>query len=165
MKIKTYGILALMVLCVSAISSCEFKSKEELYMERGLDILSNKKMVDFVFIDGVEVEEIGVIRDKKKQVKVLIFKMSDQTELHGLEGYKVALRARIKAGNDQVRTERWDFDPKIIEVNSHKYLRTEIPVKERMINKLSIYLYQKDDPGKQRRGEELIVNKLPTHND
>ena len=45
------------------------KPKTELYLERGLDILSNKKEVNFNIHKGITIEEIGIIRDQKKVLK------------------------------------------------------------------------------------------------
>ena len=54
------------------LGSCKLKTKTELYLERGLDILSNKKEVDFSFGKDIKVAEIGIVRDQKENKKTLI---------------------------------------------------------------------------------------------
>lgn len=134
-------------------------------MERGLDILSNKKQVNFKLFEGVEIEQIGVIRDKKEDKKVIVFMLSPKTDSISLAGYKIGLRAGIKGDENNTRTERWDFNPKILSVKSYKYLTREITLKEDKIQKLSVFLYRNIDSREQRQGNVLTVENLLTYND
>jgi len=55
------------------------KPKTDLYLERGLDILSNKKEIDFNIYEDITIHELGVIRDQKEGIKTLVFKLDDTT--------------------------------------------------------------------------------------
>ena len=158
---KKSGLLLLVLI----IAACSLKSKEELYMERGLDILSNKKQVNFQLKEGVTIEEIGVIRDKKERKKVLVFKMHPTIHTDSLTGKMISLRARIVEKNKSVRIEHWDFEPVLMEIGGHKYLTTDIHLEEDKIQKLYVYIYRFGDDKKRNQGPVLTVPNLGTYND
>jgi hypothetical protein len=146
-------------------ASCNLKSKTELYLERGLDLLSNKEVVDFALSEEVIIEELGIIRDKKEGKKVLVFKMHESTRQTGLAGHKIFLRARIKQADGAFRVERWDFTPVLIEVRGYKYLTTEFRMEENKIQKLSVRLMDAKNENKKNQGPVLTVFNLWTYND
>jgi hypothetical protein len=164
-RIPTVRNSVLALLIGSLLTACGLKSKTELYLERGLDILSNKKQVEFTLTEGVEIEELGVIRDKKEGKKVLVFRMHPSTHQDALSGYTIGLKARIRGENDSVRIELWDFDPNLQAVKSNQYLTRDIYMKEDKIQKLNVYLYLAGDVKKQRIGDLLVVQNLWTYND
>ncbi|MEM9001240.1 MAG: hypothetical protein AAGB24_13330 [Bacteroidota bacterium] len=134
-----------------------------MYLERGLDILSNKKEVNFELHDGIRINEVGVIRDKKEHKKILVLKMDNQVTDALLRDYTVRLRARIKT--EEARIENWDFVPSICVTNGHTYLTKEIEIPEDKINKLVIYLYRPGDEKKRAIGNRLELKNLFTYND
>jgi hypothetical protein len=164
-RIGTIRGACILVLIALTIASCSLKTKTELYMERGLDLLSNKQQVDFALSRDVFIEELGVIRDKKEGKKILVFRMHPSTEQQALEGHKLSLRARIKQKDDSIRIEEWDFVPVLIEVSDHKYLTREIQMEEDRIQKLYIRLNDTEDGNKEKRGPLLTVVNLWTYND
>ena len=156
---------AILVAIVLIVASCSLKSKTELYLERGLDLLSNKQQVDFALSEKVIVEEVGVIRDKKEGKKVLVLRMHPSTEQAHLDGNKIHLRTRIKQKDNAVRIEEWDFSPNLLEFGGHKYLTTELNVEEDKIRKLSVSLIDSENGQVSRRGPVLTVINLWTYND
>lgn len=160
-------VLALLTFIISFtfILSCRFKSKNELYMERGLDILSNKIKVDFSLSNDLIIEEIGVIRDKKTNKKTLIFKLPDSLEVGSTADCVVGVKAKIRDQKKRLRTEKWDFHLKIMEIGGHKYVIRDIKVSEDKIQDLTVYLYRWVEGEKQYFGETLTVKKLHTYND
>lgn len=148
-------------------AGCNPKPKTELYLERGLDILSNKKIVDFEFIDEIVVKEIGVVRDKKENKKTLIFKMGNGVSKDKLALYKIRMVAEIKGkGKTKTKTvKKWDFKPTMFRVNETNYIIREIRVKEDRIRKLSVFLYHLDDREKTPAGSTLTIKNLYTYND
>lgn len=159
----TRNLIVLLVFTVAF--ACNFKPKTELYLERGLDILSNKKDVDFILLDSIEIDQIGVIRDKKEQKKVIVFMMNSKTDSMSLQGLRVGLRAGIKGDDSGMRTERWDFEPRIIERKGFRYLTRDIVLKEDKIQTLSVFLYRDKDTNEQSLGEILTLENILTYND
>ncbi|MCL6266669.1 hypothetical protein [Flagellimonas myxillae] len=162
---KPPRVLAIVFLVALAIVnvSCSPKSKTELYLERGLDILSNKKEVDFTLLEGITIEEVAVIRDKKEDKKILVLKMDPKASTEKLEGYTMRARARIK--NDTFRIENWDFNPVLTETKEYKYLTKEIALEENQVRKLTLFLYKTGNERKTKVGSALEIKKLITDND
>lgn len=163
MTIVIRNIIILFVFTLT--SGCTFKPKTELYLERGLDLLSNKKQVNFILLDSIEIEQIGVVRDKKEQKKVIVFMMNPETDSKRLDGLRVGLRAGIRGEDNKFRTVQWDFDPKIIERKGHRYLTKDIKLREDKIQKLSVFLYRDIDTSEQIQGNVLMLKNLLTYND
>ena len=156
---------AILIIIALSCFSCELKSKTGLYLERGLDILSNRKQVDFSFNEEIVVEEIGVIRDKKENKKTLVFKLQEDVTAGDLAGYVLGVRAVIRGKGNKKRVEEWDFKPVITEVKNTRYLVKDIHVKEDKIQEFTVYLYRVGDGEKHVQGNVLTVNNLYTYND
>lgn len=147
-----------------AIFAC--KPKTELYLERGLDILSNVKKVEFNIYQDIIIKRIGVIRDQKEETKTLVFKLDSNTNDDSIKNnYVIGLKAWIENDNNRERIENWDFRPKIITSKGHKYILKEIKVKEDKIKKMKIYAYQNIDGKKHKIGSSILLNKIYTYND
>lgn len=142
------------------------KPKTELYLERGLDILSNKKEVNFKIHKNIAIKEIGVIRDKKNSNKTLVFKLNSSTTEDVFKDInELGVRVWITDDNGAKRIENWDFRPKLVQVKEHKYILKEIKIKEGQIRKMKIYMYQEIDKKKHKIGDSLMLNKVNTYND
>jgi len=142
------------------------KPKTELYLERGLDILSNKKEVNFKIHKNITIKEIGVIRDQKNSNKTLVFKLNNSTTEEVFNDInELGVRVWIIDDNGTKRIENWDFKPKLVEVKEHKYILKEIKIKEDQIKKMKIYMFKEIDGKKQKIGDSLMLNKVNTYND
>ena len=109
------------------LTAMSCKSKTELYLERGLDILSNKKEVNFQLFKDVWVKEIGVIRDQKLEKKTLILNLKDTLGKAMFEiDDMIGVRVWIIDDNKVKRVENWDFKPLIVYRKGFKYLLKEI---------------------------------------
>ena len=160
-SIRTFTIFFLLIISFGC------KPKTDLYLERGLDILSNKEKVNFTLINGIKIEEVGVIRDQKEGIKTLIFKMDESTSKDFLSNEEVFFGVRVWIiGEDQKkRIENWDFEPKLIEVENFKYILKPIQIREHQIKKMKIYLYKIENKKKLKIGDSLMLNKVNTYND
>lgn len=149
------------------IISVSCKPKTELYLERGLDILSNKENVNFKIFNGFTIHEIGVIRDQKEGIKTLVFKIDEQSPFEELSKSNIifGIRVWIIDDNDKKRIENWDFKPKITNVKDYKYVLREINIKENQIKKMKIYAYQNIEGKKHKIGSTIILHKVNTYND
>ncbi len=144
--------------------SCE--SKTELYLERGLDILSNKKEVNFQLFKDVWVKEIGVIRDQKLEKKTLILNLKDTLGKAMFEiDDMIGVRVWIIDDNKVKRVENWDFKPLIVYRKGFKYLLKEIKIKEDQIKKMKIYSFKEINGKKIKLGDSLMLKKVNTYND
>jgi hypothetical protein len=142
------------------------KPKTDLYLERGLDILSNKKEVNFSLYQDITINEIGVIRDQKEGKKTLVLKLDDMTTQEAFNNDNIiGIRVWIVDENKVKRNEDWDFKPKLTTVKNYKYILQEIKIKEDQVQKIKIYMYIKEDSIKQKIGASLLLNKLNTYND
>ena len=142
------------------------KSKVDLHLERGLDILSNKKQVNFNISNDITIKEIGVIRDQKEGMKTLVFKLDDNTTKESFDNVNtLGVRVWILDDNEVKRIENWDFKPKLIQVKKHKYILKEITIKEDQIKKMKIYMFKEKDGRKIKIGDSLMLNKVNTYND
>ena len=142
------------------------KSKTELYLERGLDILSNVKEIDFNIYQDLTVNEVGIIRDQKEDTKTLVFKLDNDTNVKAFENDNIiGIRVWIIDNNNNKRKEDWDFKPKLIQSNDYKYITKEIEVEEDRIKKMKIYAYQLKDGKKHKKGSSILLQKIYTYND
>ena len=142
------------------------KSKTELYLERGLDILSNVKKIDFNLYQGVTINEVGVIRDQKEETKTLVFKLDSDSDLRAFENDNIiGIRVWIVDNNNNKRKEDWDLKPKLIQSGDYKYIIKEINVKEDRIKKMKIYAYQLKNGEKRKIGSSILLQKIYTYND
>lgn len=142
------------------------KPKTELYLERGLDILSNKKEVNFQIHKGITIREIGVIRDQEKNDKTLVFKLNSSTVKESFNDVNtLGLRVWIVDDNEVKRIENWDFKPKLFQIKEHKYILKEIEIKEDQIKKMKIYMFKEEEGKKFKIGDSLMLNKVNTYND
>lgn len=153
------------VLCMLIlIFAC--KPKTDLYLERGLDILSNKKKVNFNIHEDITINEIGVIRDQKEEIKTLVFKLDDMTTQEAFNNNNImGVRVWVVGANNIKRNEDWDFKPKLTIVKNHKYILQEIKIKENQIKKIKVYMYTKENGKKNKIGTSLLLHKLNTYND
>lgn len=142
------------------------KPKTDLYLERGLDLLSNTEKVNFNIFKEITINEIGVIRDQKEGIKTLVFKLDNNTDEEAFKNNNlIGVRVWIVDENKAKRIENWDFKPKLTQVKKHKYILKEIKIKEDQIKKMKIYMYQEIDKKKHLIGTSLILNKVNTYND
>ena len=162
MSRKYFHYFAFFIIIV--VFSC--KSKTELYLERGLDILSNVKEIEFNIYQDVIINEIGIIRDQKEGIKTLVFKLDNNTNKNAFNNNSIiGVRVWIIDENNNERKENWDFKPKLIKSKGHKYILKKIKVKEDIIKKMKIYAYQNIDGKKQKIGSSILLNKIYTYND
>lgn len=142
------------------------KSKTELYLERGLDILSNTKEVNLNIYNDIIINEVGVIRDQKEKTKTIVFKLNQNAKEESIEdNYVIGVRVWIVDKDNHKRKENWDFKPKLITASDHKYFLKKINVKEDRIRKMKIYAYQKLDDEKRVIGSSIVLHKIYTYND
>ncbi len=148
------------------LTAMSCKSKTELYLERGLDILSNKKEVNFQLFKDVWVKEIGVIRDQKLEKKTLILNLKDTSGKAVFEiDDMIGVRVWIIDDNKVKRVENWDFKPQIVYRKGFKYLLKEIKIKEDQIKKMKIYSFKEINGKKIKLGDSLMLKKVNTYND
>ena len=147
-------------------TSCTLKSKTELYLERDLDILSNKKEVNFSLIEDVVIREVGIIRDRSKNNKTIVIKFDNAVTNQTLSNYRIRLKAKIRDENDSIRKPNWNIEPSSIrEVNGNKFLLKEVKVQEDKIQRLTISLHQETGNNIKRVGNVLVLRNLYTYND
>lgn len=161
---KNFKIQGLLVLLLISLAC---KSKTELYLERGLDILSNKEEINYNLYDHIIIEEIGIIRDQKEGIKTLVFKLNDSVSEDYLFDSElfVGVRVWIIDNDKNKRIENWDFKPKITQISSYKYILKGIKIEEDQIKKMKIYMYQKEGEKKNKLGTPMVLNKVNTYND
>lgn len=142
------------------------KPKTELYLERGLDILSNVKEIEFNLYEDIIIEEIGIIRDQKEEAKTLVLKLDNNINKEAFKNNNIiGVKVWIVDNNNNERIENWDFKPKLIQSKEYKYILKEIKVKEDRIKKMKIYAYQKIDGKKHKIGSSILLHKIYTYND
>lgn len=162
MRKKRVQISVLFVLIL--IIGC--KPKTDLYLERGLDILSNKKEVKFNISHDIIINEIGVIRDQKKGIKTLVFKLDEMTTQEAFNNVNtLGIRVWIVDENGKKRIEDWDFKPKLVQVKKHNYILKKIAIKEDQVKKMKIYMYNVKNGQKHKIGDFLMLDKVNTYND
>ena len=152
------------ILMLLFLGSCNLKTKTELYLERGLDILSNKKEVDFSFGGNITVNEVGVIRDQKENKKTLVLKLVGPVNQGFLNDHILGVRIQIKQDKKTIK-KNFDFKPQLITANEHNYLTRVIDVPQDKIKEMDLFFYQTNDPEKQIVGELLKLNNIITYND
>lgn len=160
---KTYLKILLFFLFISI---CSCKSKTELYLERGLDILSNKEKIDFQLNQDILISEIGVIRDQKEGTKTLVFKLNPSTNEKAINNNDfIGLRVWVIDKKGEKRIEDWDFRPAIIMVNNYKYILQKISLKENQIKRMKLYMYSIENGKKVKKGSSIVLHKINTYND
>ncbi len=159
---RKYGLHVLVIFLI--LSSCKLKTKTELYLERGLDILSNKKEVNFSLGGNITVKEVGVIRDQKENKKTLVLKLAGPVNQGFLNDHILGVRIQIKQDKKTIR-KNFDFKPLLITVNEYDYLARVIDVPQDKIKQMDLFFYQTNDPEKQIVGELLKLNNIITYND
>lgn len=159
---RKYSLHVLVIFLI--LSSCKLKTKTELYLERGLDILSNKKEVNFSLGGNITVKEVGVIRDQKENKKTLVLKLAGPVNQGFLNDHILGVRIQIKQDKKTIR-KNFDFKPLLITVNEYDYLARVIDVPQDKIKQMDLFFYQTNDPEKQIVGELLKLNNIITYND
>jgi len=152
------------VLILLFLGSCNLKTKTELYLERGLDILSNKKEVNFSFGGNITVNEVGVIRDQKENKKTLVLKLDEPVNIDFLNEHMLGIKIQIRK-DKKVLKKNFDFKPQLITVNEYNYLVRVIDVPQDKIKEMTLFFYRTNDPEKQIVGELLELNNIITYND
>ncbi|TYA52227.1 hypothetical protein FVF61_12840 [Formosa maritima] len=156
----------LLLVSLLALFVCSCKPKTELYLERGLDILSNKHELNYKINEDVVVKELGIIRDQKEGIKTLVLKLNDSAIVNAIDkDIIIGITVWIIDENKKKRIEKWDFIPKFTQVNKHKYIMNEIKIEEDQVNKMKIFLYKKNEGRKNKIGPTIILNKVNTYND
>lgn len=157
-----YSLHVIMIFLL--LSSCKLKTKTELYLERGLDILSNKKEVDFSFVGNIKVKEIGIIRDQKENKKTLVLKLDGPVNRDFLNNHMLGIKVQIEQDKNIIK-KNFDFKPELITVNEYNYLVRAIDVPQDKIKQMTLFFYRTNDPEKQIVGELLKLNNIITYND
>lgn len=159
-SIKYLAIILMTFLCISCIN----KSKTELYLERGLDILNNVKDVNFTLIEGYSIEKIGIVRDEKLKKKTIILILDSNISQQLVNKYSLGVKAEYVVNKKKVM-EQWDFEPNLIKVKDLNYILTEIPFNSvHKINKVNFYLFDRLEPNRDI-GNKLELKNLYTNND
>ena len=158
--IKRIWFLAFLLL---AIESCQLKSKTDLYLERGLDILNNTKKVEFFLNDSITVMKIGVINDEKEKKKTLAFMLKPNVSDETMKKYSIGIKAELRKDNSKVEMQ-WDFNPTLIKIKNFIYVLTPIKTNENKISKMVVYLYNRNKYNGVI-GKKLIIKNLYTNND
>lgn len=162
-KLKAINILSVLLLLLIVISC---KPKTELYLERGLDILSNKHVLNYKISEGVVVRELGIIRDQKEDIKTLVLKLNDSANANKIDkDITIGMTVWIIDANKKKRIEKWDFIPKFTQVKNYKYILNGINIEEDQINKMKIFLYKKSEGRNNKIGPIITLNKVNTYND
>lgn len=161
MRVIKYILISL-ILFSSLLFSCKLKTKTELYLERDLDILSNKKEVNFSFNDDIEIEEIAVIRDKKENKKTLVLKLENSTVQKNFLNCLFKITAKIEQEDGAKRIDEWEFEPIITVAGENRYILKQINIKEDKIQKFTIQLVKNNE---KLNDKALIVKNLYTYND
>lgn len=152
------------LLLLLLISSC--KPKTELYLERGLDILSNKHELNYKITEDLIITEMGVIRDQKEGIKTLVLKLNDSATSSVIDNdISIGLTVWIIDDNKKKRIEKWDFIPKFTQVKNHKYFLNQINIEEDQIWRLRIFAYKKSEGRENKINPPLTLNKVNTYND
>lgn len=146
------------------LGSCKLKTKTDLYLERGLDILSNKKEVNFSFGGNITVNEVGVIRDQKENKKTLVIKLDGPVNTDFLNDHMLGIEVQV-AQDKNVSKKNFDFKPELISIKEYNYLIRVIDVPQDKIKVMTLFFYRINDPGKQSVGEILKLNNIITYND
>ena len=133
---RKYSLHVLVIFLI--LSSCKLKTKTELYLERGLDILSNKKEVNFSLGGNITVKEVGVIRDQKENKKTLVLKLAGPVNQGFLNDHILGVRIQIKQDKKTIR-KNFDFKPLLITVNEYDYLARVIDVPQDKIKQMDLF--------------------------
>ncbi|MBT8291918.1 MAG: hypothetical protein KJN70_01485 [Eudoraea sp.] len=157
-----YSLHVLVIFLI--LSSCKLKTKTELYLERGLDILSNKKEVNFSFGENIIVNEVGVIRDQKENKKTLVIRLDGPVNIDFLNDHMLGIEVQV-VQNKNVTKKNFDFRPELISIKEYNYLIRVIDIPQDKINVMTLFFYRINDPGKQSVGEILKLNNIITYND
>lgn len=156
--------LSFTLLLLVLINSC--KPKTELYLERGLDILSNKHELNYKINDDLIITEMGVIRDQKEGVKTLVLKLNDSATASATDqDIYIGLTVWIIDENQKKRIEKWDFIPKFTQVKNHKYFLNQINIEEDQIWRLKFFTYKKSEGREKKIRPPITLNKVNTYND
>lgn len=153
-----------LILIFLFLGSCKLKTKTELYLERGLDILSNKKEVNFSFGGNITINEVGVIRDQKENKKTLVIKLDGPVNTDFLNEHMLGIEVQV-AQNKNTTKKNFDFRPELISIKEYNYLIRVIDVPQDKIKVMTLFFYRINDPGKQSVGKILKLNNIITYND
>lgn len=153
-----------LILIFLFLGSCKLKTKTELYLERGLDILSNKKEVNFSFGGNITINEVGVIRDQKENKKTLVIKLDGPVNTDFLNEHMLGIEVQV-AQNKNTTKKNFDFRPELISIKEYNYLIRVIDVPQDKIKVMTLFFYRINDPAKQSVGKILKLNNIITYND
>jgi len=129
------------------ISSCI--SKEESFLNKGLYNLQNKRPINEEFIKNFSLITFGIIKSSEHiDTYDLIFLLNDDVDKLVVENYSLSIRVvPIKAEmlkNNIIKPELfWDFKPKLIDKNGHKYMIHTIKTKIKKIKEFRFALYHR----------------------
>ncbi|MCF6297290.1 MAG: hypothetical protein L3J08_04780 [Flavobacteriaceae bacterium] len=79
-KNTLFKILYIIVfgLFIAVLLSCKPKTKVDLHLELGLKYLNNTVKINKLIDDSIFIKKVGVIRDKKKNEKTIIFQLKER---------------------------------------------------------------------------------------
>ncbi len=144
----------ILIIIILTVTSCLNKSKFDLHMERGLDVLDNTIEVNQE-INEIFIKKIGVILDRNKDTRVLIMEVENDSLIKMPEIKIVALKEILgKFHNKEV----WKFKPnfKIFKKNQYLFHEIKTDINTR-IDTLYLSLNNSND--------SLVINNLYLDNE
>lgn len=157
-RINDIKFILMLFLCGLLHFSCNLKTKNELYMERGLDILDNTiNLSNYNFENNLGILKLGVIRNQNLKTRDLIIQLDDPNieypyRVHAFHGYLTKNSIH----------EVWEIEPQVIQINNYNYIiyRLNTSIKHK-VDTLMIYKYNDS----YKTSDTLILNNLYLNND
>ncbi len=147
-KLIKYSLLLFIV------SACITKSKFDLFMERGLDVLDNTIEVNQL-IGDINIESIGVIFNAENKERLLVLKIKNDSLENIPEMEITALKEILHKYH---KKETWKFIPKFRNFENYNFLTYQLRTKIK--NRVDT-LYIKTS----NSSDSLILNNLYLNNE
>ncbi len=146
-----------------SLFSCNLKSKTEIYLERGLDILDNVIVLNDDSFHRFKINKIGVIRENEKNIRKLIFMIEDYEPISQNDTYKMRLIAHKEILRKHHISEIWDIEINIFEKREYQYIIHDIETEfKNRIDTVKIVLI---DNNNKPISDTIKFNNLYLNND
>ncbi len=133
-------------------------SKEENYLENGLENLQNHRNVNEVFLKEYGLTKVGII--KEKDSLNIVFLLDGKSKKEVVEKYRMGIRCYVKYnGRSHIS---YDFDPFVEEISDYNYLVRKIkrPVIEKRVDSIDFYLYDRGDYKGRTYGKHILLKNI-----
>lgn len=148
------------LLALGSFISCISDSELETHLKNGLEYLDYVRELDMTLIEGITIEQIGVLPENDN-VNTIILKLSPDSKQEVAQKYGLEVSWYLKKGSNKPEEILVDLNKDLVLKNGHKYILLNFNTKIHQIGKIDFKLFDFTKKNNRKyQGTKKSINNL-----